>query len=113
MIFELCRRSAHGIHAVPYRGRRRRKPVSLPDGAIVEGTLPDQRGEAPEHPVGYFEVAAGGVPATIHHENLGLVVAFLPYSGIYLLPSGEVAAVYGAEAVPVADRPRAGRSPCL
>ena len=48
-----------------------------------------------------FEVAHGGVPATIHHANLGLVVAYLPLSGVYLLSDGEVAAVYGAEAVPL------------
>ena len=32
---------------------------------------------------------------------LGLVVAHLPYAGVYLLPSGDVAAVYGAEAAQI------------
>ncbi len=35
----------------------------------------------------------------VHHANLGLIAARLLLEGVYLLPSGEVATVYGAEAV--------------
>ena len=63
--------------------------------------MPDQRCEAPGHLDGMFAVAAGNVPATIHHANLGLIIAHLPLSGVFLLPSGDVAAVYGAEVVPI------------
>ncbi len=100
-MFELCRRSDHGIFAVPYSGGRPRKALRLPDGAIVESPLPDQRCEAPDRLDGLFEVAAGNVAATIHHANLGLIIGFLPLAGVFLLPSGDVAAVYGAEAVPI------------
>ena len=102
-ILELRHRSGEGIYAVPYRARRGRKARRLPDGSIVERPTPAQRREAPERPAACFEVAAGGGPATIHHANLGLVAAFLVFEGVYLLPSGEVAAVYGAEAVPIGD----------
>jgi hypothetical protein len=37
----------------------------------------------------------------VHHANLGLVAAFVALEGVYLLPSGDVAAVYGAEAGPL------------
>ena len=100
-LFELCRRNRHGIYAVPYHGGRPVKALRLPDGAIVESPLPDQRCEAPGHLDGMFAVAAGNVPATIHHANLGLIIAHLPLSGVFLLPSGDVAAVYGAEVVPI------------
>lgn len=100
-IYELCSCSAAGIFAVPFRAGRRRKATRLPDGAIVEIPPPGLRREVPAHPEAIFEVAVGGGPATIHHVNLGLVAGFLPLSGVFLLPSGEVAAVYGAEAVPI------------
>ena len=98
---ELRSRPCDAIYAVPYRSCRGGKPRRLPDGSIVEQPTAAQRLEAPERPAGYFEVAAGGGPATVHHANLGLVAAFLPFEGVYLLPSGEVAAIYGAEAVPI------------
>ena len=101
-IVELRRRSGFGIYAVPYRGLRRGKPVRLADGAIAETPTPDERCEAPGGPDEYFEVAAGGGPATVHHANLGLIAARLDFEGVYLMPSGEVAAVYGAEALPIA-----------
>lgn len=74
--------------------------MRLPDGAIVETLTPEERCIAPEHPSEYFDVAAGGGPATVHHANLGLIAAHLMLEGVYLLSSGEVAAVYGAEAIP-------------
>ena len=100
-IVELRRRSELGIYAVPYRGRSRRTAVQLPDGAIAETLTADERCEVPDHPAEYFDVAAGGVPATVHHANLGLIVSRLVLCGVYLLPGGDVAAVYGAEAVPI------------
>jgi hypothetical protein len=103
--YELRPQSTAGIFAVPYRGRRPRKALQLPDGAIVETPLRDQRCEAPDELVAVFEVGGGGVPATIHHANLGLVVAFLPLSGVYLLSNGDVAAIYGADVVPIDSPP--------
>jgi hypothetical protein len=98
---ELRRRSVHGIYAVTYRSGRPRRAEQLADGSIVEVPTPDQRCEVPGRPAPCFEVAAGGGPATIHHANLGLIAAILPFDGVFLLPGGEVAAVYGAEAVPI------------
>jgi hypothetical protein len=100
-IVELRSRSRDGIYAVPYRSRRSRAVQRLTDGLIVEVPMPDQRSEAPDQPAAFFEVAAGGGPATIHHANLGLVTGFLLLEGVFLLPSGEVAAVYNAEAMPI------------
>jgi hypothetical protein len=101
MIVEVRRRTSAGIFAVPFRRHRAGRALALPDGAIVESPTPDQRCEAPDRPSGSFEVAQGGIPGTIHHANLGLIVAFLPFEGVYLLPSGEIAAVYGAEPNPL------------
>ena len=70
-------------------------------GKAVERPTPDQRSEAPDRPADFLEVAAGGGPATIHHANLGLITGFLALEGVYLLPSGDVAAVYNAEAIPI------------
>jgi hypothetical protein len=98
---ELRRRSAVDIYAVPYRGGRPSRAVRLPDGAIVEVPTPDQRCEAPARPRDCFEVAIDGSPATIHHGNLGLIKSFLMFEGCYILPNGDVAAVYGAEANPI------------
>jgi hypothetical protein len=100
-ILELRCRSTEGIFAVPYRSRRSRRILRLTDGLIVENPTPDQRQEAPDRPADFLEMAAGGVPATIHHANLGLITGFLALEGVYLLPSGDVAAVYNAEAVPI------------
>ncbi len=100
-IVEFRRRSAVGIYAVPYRNQRRGKPVQIPDGAIGETATSEERSEAPDQLPDWFEVAAGGGPATIHHANLGLVADLLPFDGVYLLSSGEVAAVYGADVLPI------------
>jgi hypothetical protein len=100
-IFELRPSSRYGIFAVPYRGGRPRHALRLPGGAIVEAPTADQLSGAPERPADCFEVAAGGGPANAHHANLGLIVGFLPLAGVYVLSSGEVAAIYGAEAVPL------------
>jgi hypothetical protein len=100
-IVELRRRSQAGIVAVLYRGKQRREVISLTDGMIVEVPAPDQRCEAPRRLEDCIGIAAGGVPATVHHFNLGLIVDYLALEGVYVLPSGEVAAVYGAEAIPL------------
>jgi hypothetical protein len=100
-IFELQASSDAGIFAVPYRAGRPRKAFRLPDGAIVEEPLPDQRYDVPENPKGVLGIASAGGPATIHHANLGLIVGYLLLTGLYLLPNGEVAAVYGAEEIPI------------
>jgi hypothetical protein len=100
-IFELCPNSAAGIFAVPYRRRRPRSPERLPDGAIVEAPTRAHRRHAPREVIGYFGVAADGQPATIHDANLGLIKAFIALAGFYVLPSGDVAAVYGAQALPL------------
>lgn len=97
--FELCRSSEHGIYAVPYRRGRACKAVRLPDGAIVEAPLSDQLGRVSDTISDCFGIAPGSVPATIHHANLGLIIALLPLVGVFLLSDGEIAAVYGAEAV--------------
>jgi hypothetical protein len=101
-ILELRSRSGDGIYAVPFRSQRARRAERLTDGLIVENPTPDQRRQAPDRPADVFEVAAGGGAATIHHANLGLITGFLAFDGVYLLPSGDVAAVYNAEAVPIA-----------
>lgn len=105
-IVELRRRTSHGIYAIPFQSRRPRGPRSLPDGSIVEIPTPDQRADAPDRAAPCFEVAIDGGPATIHHINLGLVGGFLQFDGFYMLPSGEVAAVYGADAIPICEPAR-------
>src|SRR5262245_41411801 len=100
-LVELRRRSRAGIIAVPYPSGRRCRPVRLPDGAIVELPTPDQRAQAPDSPKDSVGVAVDGDPATVHHFNLGLVASYLAFAGVYLLSSGDVAAIYGAEAIPI------------
>lgn len=97
-IVALRRVGRGGITAVPYVGGRRRPPVRLPDGAIVEVPLPEQRRRAPERPEEFLAVGRGGRAATIHDVILGLTTAYAALTGVFVLPSGEVAAVYGAEA---------------
>lgn len=98
---ELRERSKAGIFAVPYRNRRPRKALRLPDGAIVEAPTIAQRGQAPDAPDDCVLLARDGRPATIHHVNLGLTTDFVPFEGVYLISTGDVAAVYGAEAIPI------------
>ena len=93
--------SRGGIFAVPFRGGRPKRVVRLPDGAIVESPPSERLVEAPSRPEAMLPLAAGGEPATIHHANLGLVVDYAPFTGVFLLPCGDVAAVYGAEADPL------------
>ena len=67
-----------------------------PRGEAHEGRWSGPDGEGADQ-----AEASDGEPATVHHANLGLIAEFLAFEGVYLLPSGDVAAVYGAEAVPV------------
>jgi hypothetical protein len=101
-LVELRRRSPAGIFAVPYRGGRPCRALRLPDGAIVEIPAPGRLHEVPGHPEPVIGVANDGTPATIHHANLGLVAAYVDFEGLFLLPSGEIAAIYGAEAIGIA-----------
>jgi hypothetical protein len=100
-IVVLDRCAPAGILAVVYEARRPRRVVRIPDGAIVETPGPERRHEAPDDPPEVLAVATDGEPATVHHANLGLIAAHLGLSGVFLLASGEVAAVYGAETTPL------------
>jgi hypothetical protein len=100
-IVELRQRASAGIFAIPYRRGCRGRAVRLPDGAIVEVPTSDLRLEAPIRPEPIIGVTIDGAPATIHHANLGLISAYVEFEGVYLLPQGEVAAVYGAETVSI------------
>ncbi|SIO18265.1 hypothetical protein SAMN05444166_2864 [Singulisphaera sp. GP187] len=100
-IVELRRHSPAGMIAVIYRRRKRRKAIPLTDGTIVEVPTSDQRCEAPRHLEACLGITAGGFPATVHHLNLGLVVDHVVLGGVFVLPSGEVAAIYGAQAIPL------------
>jgi hypothetical protein len=104
-ILELRRRSAAGIYAVCYRRGRPCRVERLRDGLIVESPTPSQRRDAPSHPAPCVELAAGGGLATVHHMNLGLVAGYLSLDGVYRLPSGDVAAVYGADVVGLGQPP--------
>lgn len=102
-IVELRRRSQAGMIAVLYRGGQRQKVISLAEGAIAEVPTPDQRREVPQRLEDCIGISSGGGPATIHHFNLGLVVTYLALEGVYVLPSGAVAAIYGAEAISLGE----------
>jgi hypothetical protein len=99
---ELRRRSEleTGILAICFRAGRRARTTRLPDGAIVKSPTAAERLDAPERPDDLLEIGHGGVPATSHHRQLGLVIGFSPLAGAFLLPTGEVAAVSGADALP-------------
>lgn len=103
-ILELRMRSADGIYAVPYRARRPGNAERLPDGTIAESPTVTQRNEVPADPPPCLELTAGGVPATIHHIYLGLVARLVPFDGVCVLPSGDVAAIYGAEVIAIGGR---------
>ncbi len=100
-IAELRRAKGPGIFAVAYRAGRRRSALRLPDGAIVEVPEPDRLAELAERPQPVLGVAFDGSPAGGRHACLGLIADHIALTGVYLLPGGELAAVYGAEAVPI------------
>lgn len=80
------------IYAVPYRKRRRLKAIRLPDGAIVERPTPEQRLAVPK-----------GLPAA--YEIPGPGNCFVGLAGVFLLPTGDVAAVYGSPRDPASIEP--------
>src|SRR6478609_1583888 len=100
-IYELHAERGEAIFAVPYESMRPRRAVRIPDGAIVEALPLNGHRDAPPALPGLFQVAMGGGPATIHHVNLGLVAGYLRLAGVFSLPGVGIAAVYGAEAVPL------------
>jgi hypothetical protein len=81
-VVELVPQSTNGIWAVPYHNRRKRKPERLPNGAIVESATIDQRREVPDGLPAYFECEGD---------------CFIGLSGVFVLPSGQVGAIYGAD----------------
>jgi hypothetical protein len=81
------------VWAVPYRNRRKRAAVKLMDGCIVEELLP---GQAHEH----FPKTKGVKDATsvLAYFEIKGTDLFAGLTGRYVLPCGDVAAVYGGEA---------------
>src|SRR4051794_17613930 len=77
------------IFAVPYRNGRRLKPVKLPDGAIVETPPQEDMGHVPKALPAYFGLDARDEPATSGEES------YVSLHGVFLIPPGQVAAVYG------------------
>jgi hypothetical protein len=88
-----------GIFAVPFRNRRPLKPIVLPDGAIVEAPSPEQRRQAPVGIDANLGVDPRGkpVPLDVHWADDDSVV-YIGLHGVFLLPTGQVAAVYGCRA---------------
>jgi len=70
------------IWAIPYRDRRPSAPRKLPCGVVVEEPTRDQRAGAPPNIPDRFELPT----------NPGVYVGF---SGLFWLPTGQLAAVYG------------------
>ena len=81
------------LWAVPYRKKRKRNPVKLMDGCIVEELLPGQAQEHFPKAKGYEDATA--VPACFEINGTD---SFVMAIGRYVLPSGDVAAVYGGKA---------------
>jgi hypothetical protein len=76
------------IWAISYENRRAMAPRKLPCGVVVKDPTEEQRAGAPSsHPV-RFELP----------NNPGI---FVPFSGLFLLPTGNLAAVYGAVQEPL------------
>ena len=76
------------IWAIPYRDRRALSPCKLVCGAIIKTPTEAQRARAP--PVLPSKIPLPGNPEVS-----------IRYSGLFLLPSGDVAAVYGAVIEPL------------
>jgi hypothetical protein len=88
MILELVRSHPSGILAVPYRDGAPLPARTLPDGAIVEAISPSALSRHIRRPV----------PV---REGAGDAATGRPRAGVFLLPDGDVAAVYGARARPL------------
>jgi hypothetical protein len=76
------------IWAIPYRERRALAPLKLFCGAIVKTPTEAQRSLAPRD-----------LPARI--KMPGNPDVSIRFSGLFLLPTGDVAAVYGAVTEPL------------
>ena len=76
------------IWAIPYRERSPLAPRKLSCGAVVKTPTDEERSHAPE-----------GLPARIVMPGNSDVS--IDFSGLFLLPSGDVAAVYGAVQEPL------------
>lgn len=98
MILELLA-GEHGIHAVPFRAGRPLDPIALPDGAIVEMPTDEQRWHVKDGWNSLLGLDAGkAVPdSATDYDPCGYT--YIKCGGVYLLPSGQVAAVYGCQAV--------------
>jgi hypothetical protein len=76
------------IWAIPYRDRRALSPCKLVCGAVVKAPTEAQQARAPS-------VVPDRIPLP------GNPTVSIRYSGLFLLPSGDVAAVYGAVVEPL------------
>lgn len=77
------------IWAVPYRNRRKRTPIKLVDGCTVQELLPGQEDHLP-----HGRVNKNRIKVSAFFELKGQD-RFLGDIGVYLIPSGGVAVVYG------------------
>jgi hypothetical protein len=88
---------AIGAYAVPYSGRRPLMPVRLLDGVIVEEPMHTQLASGPTRYEEFLGVDSQGPTGGRDPRSLNGDEVLLSYTGVYLLPSGRVAAVYGAK----------------
>jgi hypothetical protein len=99
------RSDVRGCWAIPYHNKRRRRAIRLPDGAIVE--LPANALRFDHVPWGLpalLEVSRDGSRVIAQLQSLEGDLPdsiFLGCAGIFHLPSGEIAAVYGARVEPI------------
>src|SRR4051812_18348994 len=101
-MFELSADHGRGIYALPWLGRRWGKAIRLPAGAIVEPVPAERQHESPRRYVANMQIDALGLvwPDTGPRAE-GNDAPFFGGDGPYLLPSGEIAIVYGAKAIPI------------
>jgi hypothetical protein len=113
-MIELTKLTEHGIHAVPYRNGRPLAPVELPDGMIVENTTSaHQAHKPPDYPTWLGLDAEGRPRPDATKGRPGPCDGFLKLTGVFLLPSGDVGAVYGAAFTRSACRRAEPLSPAL
>jgi hypothetical protein len=96
------RSDSRGAWAIPYRKKQRLEAVNLLDGTIVEEAPPDlMRQHLPNDGVpSLFELKADGSGEVTDEDILNGYRGesiFHGLAGIFLLPSGDVAAVYRAK----------------
>ena len=76
------------IWAIPFGESGNSSPRKLPCGVIVKDPTEEQRSRAPSHLPARFELP----------DNPGI---FVPFSGLFQLSTGDLAAVYGAVKEPL------------